>query len=286
MFEHLRPLAVLVASLILGLLPLWSHDRYLLPSHTVLSGETGQSVGFEASISNDIFHPDRPLGDNGSGKVSPSLQGFFATIQPQILQPDGKPLNQAFVQAFARFSAGDFTLQESGTYRFSLPQPNLIMTTFKQSDGTSGRRFGTAPEVPEGATEVKTTQIYSRVETFVTLNKPTWEAWNPTGAGLELSGKSHPNDLFAGEAYPFQLFFNGKPLSAACEVTLIQGATRHRNVRNDQVFTTQADGQFEVKFDQAGYYLLKATLQLPGDPATGIDAQTASLFVTLEVFPE
>lgn len=281
-----RLLPALTLLVCFGSLTSLAHDRYLLPSHTVLSGESGQAVGFQASISNDMFHADRPLGDNGSGKVSPSLKGFFSTIQPTILLPDGKAVQHPFVQAFARFSAGDFILQESGTYRFSLPQPNLIMTTFKNADGTGGRRFGTQPDIPEGVSDVKTTKIYSRVETFVTLNKPTRNAWEPEGAGLELSGKSHPNDLFVGETLHFQLFFDGKPLNAPCEVTVVQGATRHRNARNDQMLKTAADGQFQVSFPHAGYYLVKADLDLPGEPGSGIDAHSASLFVTLEVFPE
>ncbi|MDJ0837631.1 MAG: DUF4198 domain-containing protein [Acidobacteriota bacterium] len=278
-FISLAAIALLAAGFVAG------HDRYILPSHTVLSGEE-QNITLIASVSNDMFHADRPFGDNGKGVVPESLKGFFQTLSPVIIHPDGKCIETNIWQAFARFSVGDLALREPGTYRISLVQPDSHMTTFRKADGSPGRVFGKNAVVPDGAVEVVRRLTSSRVETFVTLNAPGRKALTPTGDGLELSGITHPNDLFTGESADFQLFYNGKALSAPANVTIVRGGTRHRNQRNPQEITTQADGRFQVTFKEAGFYLIQAEAVFKGSPGSGIDSRHAGLFLTVEVFPE
>jgi len=277
------------AILILGILACcqaFSHDRFILPSHTVLSGDDGQMVSLVASVSNDMFHPDRAFGDNGKGIVEPSLKGFFATLHPQIIGPDGKIDKTNIWQAFSRFSAGDLELKTSGTYRVAQVSLPHLITFFQKADGTRGRISGPDPKIPEGATDIKTYLSSSRVETFVTLNKPTREALKPTGEGLEFGGDSHPNDLFANEEASFQLYYQGKPLPQPASIKVELGGTRHRNQRNPIKLETDEKGAFNITFPEAGFYLLKASLSFPGEEGSNIEENSASLFLTLEVFPE
>lgn len=265
---------------------LTAHDRYLLPSHTVLSGDGPRAVTITASISNDIFHPDRPFGDQVGGVVPESLQDYFKSLKPIVVLPDGKVEEGQGWRAFARFSVCDLLMEKEGTYRVAMLRPDSYMTTFKKADGSSGRAFGKDAPVPEGAQEVVRWGGSSRVETFVTWNKPTRDALKPTGLGLELGGESHPNDLFTGETAHFQLFIDGKPLEGSHEVHWVRAGTRHRDQRQGQTVTTDERGRFEMKVDQAGFYLLQASVTMDGAPDSGLDQVHHGLFVTLEVFPE
>lgn len=262
-----------------------AHDRYLLPSHTVLSGEK-ESISLVASISNDMFHHDRPLGDDGQGNVPSRLKGLFASLQGEVIYPNGNVDKQHPWRAYARFSASDMNLTEHGTYRIGLNQKPSLMLTFKKKDGQGGRAFGKKAVAPEGATNVKRYMTSSRVETYVTLDAPSQAAWKPQGEGVELTGESHPNDLFVGEPAQFRLTRDGQALTKATKVTLVREDTRHRNQRKEIEVETDDTGAFTVTFPEAGFYLLKASTSEPGKAGSGIDAHYYSLYVTLEVFPE
>lgn len=276
---------LLVTAVWLYVLPGIAHDRYILPSHTVLSGKTAD-VSLIASISNDMFHHDRPLGDNGKGTVPPSLKGFFSSLEPFVIHPDGSQTHENDWQAFTRFSARDVNLDRPGTYRVVLAQNKALMLTFRKKDGQPGRAFGSKAIVPEGATDVKRYTTSSRVETFLTLDKPSEASWKPTGKGLELSGDSHPNDLFVDEPASFQLFFGGQPLVGVNEVVLVREDTRHRNKRKEFQVKTDDQGRFQVTLDTPGFYLLKAEVARKGEPGSGFEEHYSSVFVTLEVFPQ
>lgn len=263
-----------------------AHGRFILPTHTVLSGEKAQTVGLIASISNDIFHPDRALGDNGKGVVEPDLKNLFSILREQVILPDGSVSDEISWQAFSRFSVADLPVEKSGTYRVSLVQPEVHMTTFKKPDGTPWRTFGKMQDIPEGATDIVRRTTASRVDTFITYNNTTRKAVEPTGVGLELAGETHPNDAFAGEPVKFRLFFNGKPVGQGVTGHFIRQSTRHRNQRGEIEVETDKDGRFTVTFDEAGFYLLEAEYGFPGEKDTDVDMHHHGLYLTLEVFPE
>lgn len=262
---------------------LHAHDRFILPSHTVLSGESAE-ISLIGSVSNDPFHPDMPFGDNGSGNAPESLRGFFKSLNPIIVHPDGKIQKDNIWQAFSRFSSGDLVLAKPGTYRIAQVQEGRYQTFFKHADGKGGRIAGKNPKLPEGATDVVTRVYTSRVETFVSLNAPTNEAVMPTGVGLELGPGTHPNDLFVGESCAFSLRQDGAELSGKVKVTFVRGGTRHRDQRAPLVIETDERGSFQVIFEEAGFYLMKAEAVQPAKPDDDHNSKNATLYVTLEVF--
>ncbi len=263
-----------------------AHERFIVPSHTVLSGDKPQSVTMTASISNAIFHPDRPFGDNGKGVDVGDLKNLFKLLQGTVISPDGKVDSSLEFQAFKRLSVADVDVFESGTYRIGLVQPNTQMTTFKKNDGTSGRLFGKNPQLPKGATHIVRRTTSSRVESFVSVNEPNRAAVKPTGKGLELSGISHPNDLFEGETAQFQLFFNGKPAEGIKSLKFIKAGTRHRNNRNEKIIPVSDKGEFELEPQEAGFYFLAATTSIKVAQPADVDVRHFSLYLTLEVFPQ
>ncbi|MCM2679410.1 DUF4198 domain-containing protein [Echinimonas agarilytica] len=263
-----------------------AHERFVVPTHTLLSGDAPQSVNVVGSISNDIFHPDKPLGDTSNGDHVPRLKALFEMLDYWVVQPDGRVTDTTRWEAFSRLSVADVELLKSGTHRVSLSQPETRMTTFVKADGTPSRVFGDKPEIPEGATDIVRRESQSRVETFVTLNEPTTGAVKPMGIGIEIGGEQHPNDLFVGETATFQLFFEGKPLVGEAKATLIKGGTRHRNDRNEQVLVVGKDGSFSFTATEAGFYFLNLTTQIDVTQPADVDVKHATLYLTLEVFPQ
>lgn len=264
-----------------------AHERYIQPTHTVLSGELPQSVTLMASISNDMFHPDRPLGNNEKGIEVGPLKRLFSMLNTEVTGPNGKIIAHPSWQAFQRLSVVDLTLNTSGTYRVSMIQEPVRMTTFSLPDGSHARRFGPNPELPKGATHITRRSTESRVETVITANEPSRAALQVTGKGLELIGESHPNDLFAGEPAQFALRLNGKKVDPnTIELSITRGGTRHRNNREETQLTVNSDGQFTFTPSASGYYFLQATATLQVPQPADIDVKHVSLMMTFEVFPE
>ena len=264
-----------------------AHERFMVPTHTLLSGDKAQAVTVTASISNDIFHPDRPLGDSNTGASVGNLKSLFDLLEHSVIFPDGKQTTDTRWQAFARMSVADVEIKQSGTYRISLVQPDVHMTTFAKADGSFGRVFGKGAKLPSGIKNVVRRTTNSRVETFVSLNEPNQAAQQPTGKGLEIMGAegTHPNDLFAGEAANFSLYYQGKPLTLPAKVKIIRAGTRHRNDRNEQQLAVE-NGKFSFTPEQAGFYFVTAETHKKLKQPSEVDVKHFSLYLTLEVFPQ
>lgn len=281
---RIKPIALWIkaaglAGLMLSSQAAQAHARWLVPSHTNLSGQEDHAIALDISISNDIFHADRSYG-NATDKVSPGRS------KPQLIAtaPDGSRSDAIAYVDLLRKSAAGLKLDQSGTYRIGLEQPAALMTFYKDANGERRRVFAgkDSPQIPNGATSLSTTRVLARVETFVSRNQTT--KIKPTGKGLELGSGTHPNDLFTGETIRWQLLQDGKPVAEGTEVTLMRGATRYRNERGDIQLKTDAEGFIEVSLEQAGMYLLEAGISSVSD-TPGIDNERASLFLTFEVVP-
>jgi len=261
-----------------------AHSRYILPTHTVLSGEGKAAVTFSASISNDIFHHDMPLGADGPTNNMPKpLQEIFKSLQTVVTQPNGQKEAMTW-HAFARQSVSDLNLNAPGTYQISINQPKLLVTTFKKENGEPDRVFGSIP-LPKNATDIVKREINAKTICYVTLNKPNKTALKPQGKGLELAGDSHPNDLFVNEKSSFRLLLNGKGVKNAA-LSLTKAGTKHRNQRNKITKETDKNGYFNITFDEPGFYLLEAEQHMKAAPGGAIDIRHHNLYITLEVFPE
>ena len=84
---------------------------------------------------------------------------------------------------------------------------------WKDKPGAQKRALGTAEsiarEVPSDATDVVISQESGRIETVVTVGKPS--ALKPIGQGLELISTGSPTDLVRGEKTTFTLNIDGQP---------------------------------------------------------------------------
>lgn len=262
---------------------LLAHRQWLLPSSTVLSN-AGAWVTVDAAVSNELFYFDH---------VPLRLSNL------KITGPDGgeaKPENAATGKYRSTF---DVHLSIPGTYRIATVS-NMVMARWKENGEEKNWR-GPAAEftgkAPAGASELAISTMNSRVETFVTVGKPSNRACEPTGKGLELVPVTHPNDLIAGKAATFQFLLDGKP-AAGLEVTLIPGGIRYRDQPHEIRAQTGSDGRFTTTFKEPGMYWLNAATAParpagpgaapvgPSGPPRMPVGDRSSYTATLEVLPE
>lgn len=245
-----------------------AHRFWLLPSSTVLSGAEAW-VTVDAAVSNTLFvFEHRPL----------RLEGLV------VSGPGGKRIEGRNLHTGQFRSSFDLHLDTPGTYRISVANQS-VMASWKEG-GEVKRWRGAAAEmaknVPAQAEELQVSRNDMRVETYVTLGKPSRDVLAPAGAGLELVPETHPNDLVAGEEAVFVVMLDGKPL-AGVEVTVAQGGGRHVERPFEQKLKSGEDGRVRVRFPAAGYYWLQAA---SGDAAPGRPGRRATCVLTVEVLPQ
>ena len=262
------------ATLSLLLIPTLSsaHMRWLVPSNTVLS-EPG-AITFDASISNNVFFPERAFPIDGV----------------TVIDPEGNPVEVSNSLKGKRRSVFDIDAEKEGTYRIAIGASFYFIRYTDKSGERGGWRgdeeglsaaLKDAKEKADG--DIHVTESHSRLETFITVGKPSSETLKPSGAGLELKASTHPNDLYAGETAHFTFLLDGKP-AKNLTVSVVAGGTRYRNDVSARTFTTDKKGSVAIDWQQAGMYLLE--VEAEGKSKTKGVKRRDSYIVTLEVLPE
>lgn len=273
--------------------PASGHARWVVPSHTIVSGDKATAISLDYSLSNAVFHPDIALGgislgDSENAISSDPLQSQLAKTQVVLTQPNGEQQILKSVD-LGRKSSSYFTASNNGTYRVDVVQPPIDVTLFTAADGSEGRLFGTpdavSQKLPEGAQQVERLTYVNRVQAFVTRNQITDKTLHPSGNGLELKHFTHPNEVFSNESVRYQLLLSGKSLTPSSDKTRIKitpGGTRYRNRRGNFTPPINANGEFIVRWPNAGLYLIEIEHELNGPEGKKVYA----LFLTLEIQPE
>jgi uncharacterized GH25 family protein len=217
-----------------------AHNLWLQPSSTVLS--KGGWITVDAAVSNDLFYFNHvPLQLDNLQVTTPS-GGLLAAQNPHR----GR-LRSVF----------DLELTEVGTYRVAVATRGIFASYKLNGERKRWRGQNLADlekEIPAGAEELVATESGRRIETFVTVGKPS--AVRAVGSGLEMLPVSHPNDLVSGERATFAIVLDGKPVAGA-KVSVIRGGTRYRDQLEDQTLETGADGRFSVEWKKPGMYWLE-----------------------------
>jgi uncharacterized GH25 family protein len=251
-----------------------AHRPWMLPSATFIETEREAWVTIDGAVSEGLFDLDHlPL----------RLDGLTVT------DPDGQtaPAPAATVGKFR--SSVDLKLPKDGTYRVTLAAVNVMgsyklngeMKRFRATEQTA------AKEVPAGATEVKTTTMVQRQDTFVTVNKPSMGALKPVGTGLELVAVTNPTELRAGEKATFRFQLDGKPLPNF-PFSLIPGGVKYRGTINEVRLTTDAKGEASFTLPAPNMYWLSAAYpaNAPAGPGAEPLPKRYSYSATFEVLPE
>ncbi|AXI84047.1 DUF4198 domain-containing protein [Xylella taiwanensis] len=248
-----------------------AHKAWLLPSQTVITGQSAW-ITVDAAVSNDLFYFNH---------VPLRLDTLVITAPNGNHEQPQNPTTSKYRSVF------DVELSQQGTYRLSVVNNGLSATWTENGQIKRWRgdtaRFAT--EVPKNNQNLKVTQSLARIETFITNGNPNQTALEPNGHGLELVPITHPNDLFANEAAQFSLHIDGKP-ATGLEVHIIRGATRYRNSQDEIKVTTDTQGGFSVIWPQAGMYLLEVTTEDTKVNMPPAKQRRLSYTATLEVLPQ
>lgn len=258
-----------------------AHRQWILPSATVLSGNAPW-VTFDAGVSSEVFYFDAAavrLADTAAPQGMPAMPG----ANLRITSPNGVETAAENTATGRLRSVFDLRLVQNGTYKIAATNQGMFATY--KVDGQTKRWRGTAEnmakEIPANAQEVQVTETTSRIETFVTLGKPTDFVFKTTGVGLELVPVTHPNNLFAGEKATFKILLDGMP-ARDVEVKIVPGGNRYRFKLGDVVVRTGADGTFTAPFPDAGMYWVGMDVEDSNAKIAGAKRR-ASYAVTLEV---
>lgn len=284
-------------ALVLGLMApaaAMAHSQWLLPSATQVEASTNPQrptyVTVDAASSNGLFYADHN---------AMRLTGLVITA------PDGTAVEAENVASGKLRSTFDVKLALPGTYRVAVVNEG-VNATYKV--GGEEKRFrGTeaafAKDVPADAVDLKVSRSMGRVETFITSGAPS--EIKPIGKGLEILPLQPTTDLVVGEAAKFRVLVDGAP-AAGLKIKIVPGGVRFRGALEDQIVTTEANGEVSVNWTFGGAYWLNTSYpprpedddddapqgggQMgagapPAGPATAAPARRLSYSVTLEVMP-
>ncbi|MBF5004283.1 DUF4198 domain-containing protein [Diaphorobacter caeni] len=260
--------ALVAATLALAALSAQAHDLWFKPSSTVLS--KSDWVTIDAAVSNDVFFFNhRPLG----------LENV------KVTGPDGEAVEMKNAHKGELRSVFDFKPEKPGTYRVTMLM-NGVMGGYKDANGQPKRVRGSAEEIvkqiPADAKEVRITENVRRMETFVSVGKPS--ALAVSGKGLEMKAVTHPNDLVASEEATFEFQLDGKP-AAELEVELVADGIRYRDGVDAIKLRTDANGVLKVKFPRAGLFWLSADAKDSKTTVAKATERRLGYVATLEVLP-
>lgn len=247
-----------------------AHKTWLLPSDTVLSSEKAW-ITVDAAVSNDLYYFNH---------VPLRLDALNVTA------PDGSAVSPQNPHTGQLRSVFDLELATPGTYRIALASNGLFASW--EEDGETkrwrGRAEDLAKSVPKEADKLQVTQAQSRIETFVTLGRPSRDSIAPAAQGLSLEFVGHPNDLVVGDTAKFRLLLDGAPAKGV-DLEVVNGGTRYRDAQDEIKLSTDEGGAFEVTWPSAGMYWLEASVSDGKAAVAPATQRRASYVVTLEVLP-
>jgi len=163
------------------------------------------------------------------------------------------------------------------------PQGNNAEQKVPQAPANQPPRFIAEDQIPTNAKTAQTINTYI-AESFITKGKPS-AVPAVTNKGFEFKFITHPNELYAGESFKAQVLMDGKPVPNL-EVDVFKGASSYQpNAKRDQPHVkTNAKGEVEVKFSEAGIYLITTAYpEANTDNTKQPIAQSYTYSVTVEV---
>lgn len=274
---HRLNLALLAAA---ALLPgaAQAHRTWLVPSATVVSGREA-AVTVDGAVSEDLFEYDT---------------NALVLDKLSVVAPDGSLVTPENLSTARRRSSFDVKLAQPGTYRI-VSFSESVFANYKlggEQKRWRGNADAMAKEIPADAKELQVTRMQNRVETWVSNDakgeksgeKPGDKAFAPQGTGLEFVPLTSPTDLSAGDSSSFRVLLDGKP-AANLDVTILRGGNRYRYKLGEIALKTDAQGQFSVKWPEAGRYWIGVNHSVraaEGTPPT----RRVNASATVEVLPQ
>lgn len=264
-------LAAALATLSLGAN---AHRPWLMPSLTQVDGKEPVVI-IDGAVSEELFEYDH---------IALKMDGAVVT------DPDGNVSPAPQAASLKSRSSFELKLAKPGTWKISMASTSM-MASWKEGGETRrwrGPEEAFARQVPANAQDLQATVTQTRMETFITSDKPSTGALKPAGSGLEMVPVTHPNELRAGETARWRFVLDGKPL-ANFPFSLVPGGVRHRGVLGEIRLATDAKGEATVQLPAGGMYWMSASYPAglaKGESPKGPNPRRYSYSATLEVLPE
>jgi hypothetical protein len=256
--------------------------------------------------------------DNVSFQSGITIEKFFVAsrnfkTEYLITSPEGKTETIKAAAELKKFNIAEANLTTDGTYRIRTQNAVGSPNKYALVDGRWLRvrpqrptnpmpqqankpeqkptqapinqppRFITEDQIPANAKTAQTINSYL-AESFVTKGKPS-ALPAVSNKGIEFKFITHPNELFSGESLKAVVLMDGKTVPNL-EIDVFKGASSYQpNAKREQPHVkTNTKGEVEVKFNEAGIYLITTTYpETNNDNTKQPIAQAYTYSVTVEV---
>lgn len=259
-----KPHAIVAVILAGAAMPVDAHTSYMLPN--LFTANLEEFVTVESSFTEDFSRPE----------VAVESDDFH------VILPDGKRAEFLTNSKHRQLVVLESPLEQEGTYRFTtgvrrgrVSQRVLVDGKWKSLRETNG-------EAPANATKVKTSQTETVADVYVTKKAPTRAPVDHRIGRLVIHPKTHPSDAYLGEAFEFEILFDGEPL-AGQSVVIDRAGARYDEAKFHQEIETDAQGAVSLKLDRPGTYLVMARRRTAAPAGADTDERSYTTSLTFEV---
>ncbi|MCB1755284.1 MAG: DUF4198 domain-containing protein [Gammaproteobacteria bacterium] len=266
----------------LGLLAISSsalaHDIYIWPSFFTIDAEpsAASKVPVTVTATHTTFRPDFAMPSDGV----------------KIYDVEGKPVRGTgpYYQG-SRLSTFDLAADQEGTYLIQYKRDAAYNTTYQKAGSKSdqprrfrGNKSQAKAELPEDATDIKTSRFDSVAMAYVTNKAPTTKVLEPKNKGFEVLPVTHPADYITGEDLVISLLNNGEPVKGL-DVVIEQEGPKYKKDPVVMELKSDEEGKVSFNLDEGGRYMFKATYERDSaDPEA--DIEVSRVFYAFEVIYE
>ena len=240
-----------------------AHTSYMLPS--VFNTSEGQLVTVQCSFTEDFPTPEIAVNSDDYHVVLPD-----GSRDPFDTRTD---LRQLVVL--------ENGLESEGTYRLSTGVRLGRKSRRALVDGEWVPVFGPDAEVPENATEVKSAQTETVADVYVSKGAPSWDAISPIGR-LAFVPKTHPNEIFSGEAFDVSVSFDGAPLIGH-NMSIYKAGGHYEEPQFGIEQMTDDEGEISLIIDEPGVYMLMTRHRADAPEGAETDERGYTTSLTFEV---
>ncbi|MEL7540949.1 MAG: DUF4198 domain-containing protein [Pseudomonadota bacterium] len=240
-----------------------AHTSYMLPS--VFNTSEGQMVTVQCSFTEDFPNPE----------VAVKSDDYH------VILPDGSRDAFDTQTDLRQLIVLENELEAEGTYRLTTGVRLGRMSRRALVDSEWVPVFGPNAEVPEAATEVKTAQTETVADVYVSKGAPSWDAIAPLGR-LAFVPKTHPNEIFAGEAFDLSVMFDGAPL-ADQKMSVYRSGGNYEEPKFGIEEMTDAEGGLSLTIEQPGVYMVMTRHRADAPDGAATDERGYTTSLTFEV---
>ncbi|MEL6861990.1 MAG: DUF4198 domain-containing protein [Pseudomonadota bacterium] len=240
-----------------------AHTSYMLPS--VFNTSEGELVTVQCSFTEDFPMPE----------IAVKSDDYHVVL------PDGSREDFDTKTDLRQLVVLENGLESDGTYRLTTGVRLGRKSKRAMVDGEWVPVFGPDAEVPEDATAVKTAQTETVADVYVSKGAPTWDALAPIGR-LAFVPKTHPNEIFSGEAFDIAVTFDGAPL-ADHEMSVYRSGGNYEEPQFGIDQMTDEAGEVSFTLDEPGIYMIMTRHRADAPAGAETDERGYTTSLTFEV---